>query len=38
VLARLAAGDRSIPAGRVYPDRALVLADRAAAYNFQPSR
>jgi 6-phosphogluconolactonase len=31
VLARLAAGDRSIPAGRVCPDRGLVLADRAAA-------
>jgi 6-phosphogluconolactonase len=38
VLARLAAGDCSIPAGRVCPDRALLLADRAAAYNFQPSR
>ena len=31
VLPRLLAGDRSIPAGRVRPDRALVLADRAAA-------
>jgi len=31
VLARLCNGDRSIPAGRVRRDRALVLADRAAA-------
>jgi hypothetical protein len=31
MLRRLAAGDRSIPAGRVCPDRALLLADRAAA-------
>ncbi len=31
MLARLRAGDRSIPAGRVSQDRALVLADRAAA-------
>ena len=31
MLARLRAGDRSIPAGRVCQDRALVLADRAAA-------
>ncbi len=31
MLARLRAGDRSIPAGRVGQDRALVLADRAAA-------
>jgi 6-phosphogluconolactonase len=30
-LARLLAGDRSIPAGRVRRDRALVLADEAAA-------
>ena len=30
MLARLQAGDRSIPAGRVRADRALVLADRAA--------
>ena len=30
-LRRLAAGDRSIPAGRVCRDRALLLADRAAA-------
>jgi 6-phosphogluconolactonase len=30
-LARLRAGDRSIPAGRVRPDHALVLADREAA-------
>lgn len=31
MLERLRAGDRSIPAGRVSQDRALVLADRAAA-------
>jgi len=31
MLRRLAAGDRSIPAGRVCRDRALLLADRAAA-------
>ena len=31
MLARLRVGDRSIPAGRVSQDRALVLADRAAA-------
>jgi 6-phosphogluconolactonase len=31
MLPRLLAGDRSIPAGRVRPDAALVLADRAAA-------
>lgn len=31
MLARLRAGDQSIPAGRVRRDRALVLADRAAA-------
>ncbi len=31
MLARLRAADRSIPAGRVSQDRALVLADRAAA-------
>jgi 6-phosphogluconolactonase len=31
MLARLRAGDRSIPAGRVRPDQALVLADRLAA-------
>jgi 6-phosphogluconolactonase len=31
MLARLRAGDESIPAGRVRRDRALVLADRAAA-------
>jgi len=30
MLARLRAGDRSIPAGRVRRDRALVIADRAA--------
>ena len=31
MLARLRAGDRSIPAGRVRQDRAVLLADRAAA-------
>ena len=31
MLARLRAGDRTIPAGRVRRDRAVVLADRAAA-------
>jgi 6-phosphogluconolactonase len=31
MLARLSAADTSIPAGRVCQDRALVLADRAAA-------
>ena len=31
MLGRLRAGDESIPAGRVRQDRALVLADRAAA-------
>jgi 6-phosphogluconolactonase len=31
MLARLREGDRSIPAGRVHPGQALVLADRAAA-------
>jgi hypothetical protein len=31
MLARLQAGDVSIPAGRVRRDRAVVLADRAAA-------
>jgi 6-phosphogluconolactonase len=31
MLARLRAGDRSIPAGRVRQDHALLLADRAAA-------
>jgi 6-phosphogluconolactonase len=31
MLVRLRDGDRSIPAGRVRPDEALVLADRAAA-------
>jgi 6-phosphogluconolactonase/glucosamine-6-phosphate isomerase/deaminase len=30
-LARLRAGDRSIPAGRVRQDQAVLLADRAAA-------
>jgi 6-phosphogluconolactonase len=31
MLARLREGDPSIPAGRIHPERALVLADRAAA-------
>ena len=31
MLARLQAGDASIPAGRVSRDRAVILADRAAA-------
>jgi 6-phosphogluconolactonase len=31
MLARLRAGDRTIPAGRVSPERALILADRDAA-------
>ena len=31
MLVRLRDGDRSIPAGRVRQDQALVLADRAAA-------
>jgi 6-phosphogluconolactonase len=31
MVARLFAGDTSIPAGRIHKDRALVLADRAAA-------
>jgi 6-phosphogluconolactonase len=31
MLARLRAGDRSIPAGRVRPEHALILADRQAA-------
>jgi 6-phosphogluconolactonase len=36
MLARLLAGDRSIPAGRVSGDRALVLADAAAAVKAPP--
>ena len=35
MLARLCKGDRSIPAGRVRQDNALVLADRAAAGRLQ---
>jgi 6-phosphogluconolactonase len=31
MLARLCNGDVTIPAGKVYQERALVLADRAAA-------
>lgn len=38
VLPRLLAGDRSIPAGRVWPGNALVFADRAAAANLSPNR
>jgi 6-phosphogluconolactonase len=37
MLARLRAADPSIPAGRVRQDRALVLADRAAAARLGPS-
>lgn len=36
VLPRLLDGDRSIPAGRVRPAHAVVLADRAAAANLSP--
>jgi 6-phosphogluconolactonase len=36
VLPRLLGGDRSIPAGRVRPAHAVVLADRAAAANLSP--
>ena len=37
MLARLQGGDVSIPAGRVSSDRAVVLADRAAAGQIKPS-
>jgi 6-phosphogluconolactonase len=37
MLVRLRAGDPSIPAGRVRQDRALVLADKAAAGNWKPN-
>ena len=37
MLARLRAGDASIPAGRVRPENALVLADRTAAPQGTPS-
>jgi 6-phosphogluconolactonase len=37
MLARLCAGDTSIPAGRVRSDRAVVLADRAAAAQIDTS-
>jgi 6-phosphogluconolactonase len=37
-LARLRDGDRSIPAGRVRQDEALVLADRAATTSREPPR
>ena len=36
VLVRLRNGDPSIPGGRVSQDRALVLADRAAAGKLRP--
>ena len=36
ILVRLRAGDRSIPAGRIRRDHALVLADRAAAAKLGP--
>jgi len=38
MLARLRDGDVSIPAGRVRRDRALVLADQAAAQELRPNR
>ncbi|HYB41512.1 MAG TPA: 6-phosphogluconolactonase [Candidatus Methylomirabilis sp.] len=38
MLARLLAGDRSIPAGRVSQERALVLADRPAAASPGPAQ
>jgi 6-phosphogluconolactonase len=34
-LARLRKGDPSIPAGRIQPDQAIVLADQAAAAGIQ---
>jgi len=37
MLARLRDGDRSIPAGRLCQDQALVLADRAAAKHLGPN-
>ena len=37
MLGRLSAGDPSIPAGRVRQDRALLLADRAAAPQTTPT-
>ena len=37
-LVRLRAADASIPAGRVRQDRALVLADRAAAFDVETAR
>jgi 6-phosphogluconolactonase len=36
MLARLRRGDRSIPAGRISQDQALVLADREAAARWGP--
>jgi hypothetical protein len=38
MLARLAAGDPSIPAGRVRRDNALVIADPLAAAALSPRR
>ena len=40
MLARLSAGDHTIPAGRIRQDQSLVLADReaAAALGPEPSR
>jgi 6-phosphogluconolactonase len=38
MLRRLRQGDWTIPAGRVAPDRAIVLADRAAAGSIEPRR
>jgi 6-phosphogluconolactonase len=38
MLARLWAGDKSIPAGHIRPDRSLVLADRAAAAQVDTSQ
>ena len=37
ILPRLVAGDRSIPAGRVRADRAVLIADRAAAARIAPA-
>jgi 6-phosphogluconolactonase len=37
MLARLCEGDASIPAGRIYRDPALVLADQAAARGLRPN-
>jgi hypothetical protein len=37
MLVRLRDADRSIPAGRISPDQATVLADRAAAALLRPA-